>query len=53
MVCPGWVGKVNFLILGAGEKFGKEKCSNVDGSRTRNSLDRSYLSYEFTLRILS
>lgn len=43
MVCPSWVGKVNFLALGTRKKFGKEKRSQVNGPSTRDGLDRSYL----------
>lgn len=44
MVWPSWVRDVDFLVLGTRKKFGKEKRSQVDGSGTRDGLDRSYLS---------
>lgn len=43
MVYPSWVGKVDFLVLGTREKSGKEKRSQVNGSGTRDGLDRGYL----------
>lgn len=49
MVCPGWVGNIDFLVLRTREKLGKEKRSYVNGSGTRDCLDRSYL----TLRLES
>lgn len=45
VVCPCWVGEVDCLVVRAGEEFGEEEGSKVEGACARDGLESCYLYY--------
>lgn len=50
MVGPCWVREIDCLIVRAGEEFGEEERSEMEGTRARDGLESSYL-YIYFVRI--